>query len=199
VSETSIFSYLEKQLRESIGEPRYHQSVCKSHFALSMERAEKLGGAMIAFGLKRRDAVALVMPNTESLIVSLLAVIGIGAIAVPLPTLVSEEDLAELLHDCRAKLIITTDADVLNIVRVTAQTQSRAAIVSTNSDCFEGIAGFEEFLEMNGSTDLTARGADALLVYKRNAAGSWESVMLGHSAFIEKILTIGPSIYQRAL
>ncbi len=115
-----------------------------------------------------------------------------------MPTHASEDDLADLLQRCGAKLIVTSDADMSNIIRATARTQNRAAIVSTSSDWFEGVAGFDEFLEMGRPADLIAAGTDALLVYQRDAAGAWNSIMLDHSAFTAKVLAIAASIYYRA-
>jgi amino acid adenylation domain-containing protein len=73
-------------------------------------RANQLAHLLQAQGVGQGDMVALCLPRSLDLIVSMLAVLKAGAAYVPLDPAYPLDRLAFMLEDTRAKLVLTTDA-----------------------------------------------------------------------------------------
>ncbi|NLC27855.1 MAG: long-chain-fatty-acid--CoA ligase [Campylobacteraceae bacterium] len=58
--------------------------------------------------IKSSDKIAIVVANSEEFIVSFLAITKIGAIAVPINTFLKHEELAYIINDAEAKLLISS-------------------------------------------------------------------------------------------
>jgi len=61
-------------------------------------------------GIKKGDAVAIIVGNSVEFIVSLFAITKIGAIAVPINTFLKKGEFEYILNNCEAKLLISSAA-----------------------------------------------------------------------------------------
>src|SRR6185503_3125389 len=68
--------------------------------------AARCRGALAAQGIGPGDRVCLVMSDSPEMVVALLAIMGMGAVAVPCSTLLPPEGLAYVFKDSAAKLVI---------------------------------------------------------------------------------------------
>jgi benzoate-CoA ligase family protein len=74
------------------------------------ERAAKVAGALRDLGIEPEQRVALCMVDTADFVATFLGAIMLGAVPVPLNTLLTTEDYAYLLRDSRARAVIASDA-----------------------------------------------------------------------------------------
>ena len=80
-----------------------------SYAALS-ERIDRAAGALAALGLDAEQRLALVMLDTVDFVAAFLGAIKLGAVPVPLNTLLTADDYRYLLRDSRARALIVSDA-----------------------------------------------------------------------------------------
>ncbi len=74
------------------------------------ERARRAAAALSALGVVPEQRVALCMLDTVELPAAFLGAIALGAVPVPLNTLLAADDYRYLLRDCRARALIASDA-----------------------------------------------------------------------------------------
>ncbi|GAB4391303.1 MAG: AMP-binding protein [Kiloniellaceae bacterium] len=79
-----------------------------SYAALAVESA-RLATGLLDAGLARDEAVLLLAPNSAAWIVAYLAVIRAGGLVVPLDDLSSDDEVARVLADCRARWAFTVN------------------------------------------------------------------------------------------
>ncbi len=73
------------------------------------ERARRAATALRELGVEPEQRVALCMLDTVELPAVFLGAIAVGAIPVPLNTLLAADDYRYLVHDCRARALIASD------------------------------------------------------------------------------------------
>ena len=73
-------------------------------------RAAKAAGALRGLGVQAEQRVAMVMLDTVDFVATFLGAIALGAVPVPLNTLLTTADYAYMLGDSRARVVIASDA-----------------------------------------------------------------------------------------
>jgi acetyl-CoA synthetase len=73
------------------------------------EEVNKLSNALINLGIKKGDRVAIYLPFTPEVVISLLAIARIGAISVPLFSGFGEEPIKVRINISKTKMVITAD------------------------------------------------------------------------------------------
>jgi len=73
------------------------------------EMVDRLATCLAAFGVRKRDSVAILLPNMIQCVVSYFAILKIGAIAVMNNPLYSDRELEYQFADSGAKVLITLD------------------------------------------------------------------------------------------
>lgn len=76
--------------------------------------AARCRGALAAQGIRPGDRVCLVMSDSPEMVSALLAIMGMGAVAVPCSTLLPPEGLAYVFKDSEAKLVIVSPEHLEN-------------------------------------------------------------------------------------
>ncbi|HKY50542.1 MAG TPA: benzoate-CoA ligase family protein, partial [Candidatus Limnocylindria bacterium] len=66
----------------------------------------RTGSALRSLGVEMEDRVALLLPDSPEFIATFLGAIRIGAVPVTLSTYLTSDDYAELLADCRARVLV---------------------------------------------------------------------------------------------
>ncbi|MBW4427547.1 MAG: long-chain fatty acid--CoA ligase [Nostoc desertorum CM1-VF14] len=74
------------------------------------ELAGKAANALRGLQVKKGDRVALFLPNIPEFVISYLGILKIGAIAVSINVMLKNAEVSYILHDCAAKVIITTES-----------------------------------------------------------------------------------------
>ena len=66
----------------------------------------RAGSALRSLGVEIEDRVALLLPDSPEFVATFLGAIRIGAVPVTLSTYLTSDDYAELLADCRARVLV---------------------------------------------------------------------------------------------
>ena len=77
-------------------------------YAALLERVHRIAGVLRDLGLQPEQRLALFMADCPDFIATYLAVMRIGAVAVPVSTMLRPDGLAGLLRDSRARLLAVT-------------------------------------------------------------------------------------------
>lgn len=80
-----------------------------------LAQVNRTGNALLALGVEREQRVALLLLDCPEFVYSFFAAVKIGAVAVPLNTLLKPDDYRYLLHDSRARVLIISAALVPQI------------------------------------------------------------------------------------
>ncbi|MEV5682888.1 type I polyketide synthase [Streptomyces sp. NPDC052164] len=141
-------------------------------------RTARLAGHLADLGLARGDRVAVLLGNRVEAVESLLAVTRAGGVGVPLDTGNSETELARLLDDSGARVLITDDV-CLRRRAASAVRPGLTVVVAEGGE--EDGAGDEDEDEDGagaGAGDRPATGAEGVLRYEELAGTEPQSPAL---------------------
>ena len=85
-------------------------------------KANGLAHALKSLGLGKGDRVALLLPNSPTYVISYFGILKIGAIVVNINVMTHGEELIEFLKHTGAKLVITLDLFVENVLKIVKHT-----------------------------------------------------------------------------
>jgi benzoate-CoA ligase len=74
------------------------------------ERVNRLGGALLQLDVRPEERVAFLLPDSPAWAYVFFGAMKIGAVAVPLNTLLAPKDYEYLLNDCRARVLVVHDS-----------------------------------------------------------------------------------------
>lgn len=72
-----------------------------------LEKVDRFARALELICIGKGDRVALICPNTLEFVLSVFAISKLGAIVVPINTMLKNEEYRYILRDCEAKVLIT--------------------------------------------------------------------------------------------
>ncbi|TXH88401.1 MAG: AMP-binding protein [Rhodoferax sp.] len=162
----------------------------KHTYSALQKAANRLSHALAAQGVQRGDRVALVMPQSFETAVAYMAVLQLGAVAMPLSLLFGPEALEFRLRDSEAVLAIadSTALPALHTARATCP-QLRCVVevgggktLATGAD-----ARWADLLRGQSDTFAMVRTtADepAVLIYTSGTTGNPKGALLAHRALI---------------
>ncbi len=73
-----------------------------------LERVDRMARALEVMGVVQGDKIALICPNSLEFVQSVFAISKLGAITVPINTMLKNEEYRYILSDCGAKVLITS-------------------------------------------------------------------------------------------
>ena len=73
------------------------------------DRVERFGHALRALGIRREERILICLTDTIDWPTAFLGAIKAGVVAVPINTLLTEDDYAYMLEDSRARLLVVSD------------------------------------------------------------------------------------------
>jgi acetyl-CoA synthetase len=154
------------------------------------EQANRLSNALVAQGVARGDRVAIVMPQCFETAVAYMAVLQMGAVAMPLSLLFGPDALEFRLQDSDAVLAIadaTSLADLLLTRKRCPQLRTVVGvgapqIVQGQADCEFGEM-LDQFSTQFTPVD-TLSDDPAILIYTSGTTGNPKGALLAHRALI---------------
>ena len=188
----SIFGYLARQLEERPDSDAYVYRGGKTTFRELHSSASKLAGALKARGVRPGDRVAMVMQDSIELVLAILAVMGMGGIAVPINPLLSESDICHGVNDSGAKMLFVSDSYLDVALELESQLE---AIVASGSER-PGITAFATLLESGTSEPLTNVDGPAFIVYTSGSTGKPKGALHYHSDICCIVEAIGRQVYE---
>ncbi len=151
------------------------------------QAANRLSRVLEDWGVQPGDRVAIVMPQRFETAVAYMAVLQMGAVAMPLSMLFGPEALEFRLHDSAAVLAICDESSIGNVVAVRAHCPQLRRVL--------GVAGARAQADVDYGQALarvapeytpvpTAADAPAVLIYTSGTTGNPKGALIPHRALI---------------
>jgi long-chain acyl-CoA synthetase len=152
-------------------------------YAALRDQVDHLRGGLASVGIGRGDRVALLCSNSRHFVVSYFAIIGIGAVAVPMNPLSPSPEIEAELRDVGASTVIIeklSTATWLNVDRTTVPTVS-TVITCDGSNVPAGALVIDDLLAAD-PIERAEVDADHLstLIFTSGTAGKPRAAMLTH-------------------
>ncbi|HZR53176.1 MAG TPA: benzoate-CoA ligase family protein [Streptosporangiaceae bacterium] len=142
-------------------------------YAELLDRVQRAAGGLRSRGLEPEQRVLMFMSDSPDFVVAYLAAMRIGAIPVPVSTMLRAEGLAELLVDSRARLLV-----------ITPEFTERAAAVAASAPELRGVVGVPDLV--SGAPDPAvypvSPDSPAFWLYTSGTTGTSKGAMHRHGA-----------------
>jgi benzoate-CoA ligase len=145
-------------------------------------------GALAGLGVEPGDRVALVMSDSPEMVISILAVMGLGAVVVPCSTMLPPEGLAYVLRDSGAKLVIASAEHLAN-----AKAAGAPRVVAA-PDEFNGLLAKATPAAL-GEFDA---GTPCLILYTSGSTGQPKGAVHRHGHMPWTVESVAKKIYRLA-
>ncbi len=107
----AAYDLIERNLRAGFGaKTAYIDDQRRLTYAELDQRSAAFANALLALGVQREQRVLLCMHDTVDLPVAFLGAIRAGIIPVPVNTLLTQNDYAYMINDCRAPVVVVSAA-----------------------------------------------------------------------------------------
>ena len=122
-------------VKETTSERPDHPALLFKGAVMTYAQLEQLSNdfasALIELGVKKGDRVALVLPNTPQLVLTMLGTWKAGGIAVPLNALYTGHELEQAFQECEAETVVVMTRYYSKVKAVQARTKIRN-VIATN-------------------------------------------------------------------
>jgi acetyl-CoA synthetase len=160
-------------------------------YAQLQQAADALSHVLVGLGVQRGDRVAIVLPQRFETAVAYVAVLQMGAVAMPLSLLFGPEALEYRLQDSDAVVAIVDASSVSNVLAVRAQCPSLREVIGVDlsraADMLAVDVDFASALaEQQRSFTAVQTKADegAVLIYTSGTTGPPKGALIPHRALV---------------
>ncbi len=157
-------------------------------------RVSALADALHRRGVGYGDRVMVLMLNRPEFVEAVLAANMLGAIAVPVNFRLAPPELAFLVQDCTARVLVTEPAlaPAATATREIAPVLETIVVAGADSDPGGGLLGYEELIAESGEphprVDVPA-DAPALIMYTSGTTGHPKGAVLTHTNLTGQTMT----------
>ncbi len=156
-----------------------------SYSYLALKRAaDALSHTLQGLGVQRGDRVAIVMPQRFETAVAYMAVLQMGAVAMPLSMLFGPEALQFRLHDSGAVVAICDESSIASIKAVRGECPMLRRVLAAGSAW--GLGDLDLNLDYHRAFTAAVTKADeaAVLIYTSGTTGPPKGALIPHRALI---------------
>jgi long-chain acyl-CoA synthetase len=169
----------------------------------ALRKVAALGSLLTRLGVERGDRVAILSENRVEWALTDYALLGLGAIPVPIYTTLLEPDIEYILRDSGAKgIVLATEPQLAKIMNVRPHlpdlkfvlAMDCAKLQGTGAECWEGSIALEMGLMTNAvelftAKALAAKAEDvATFLYTSGTMGKPKGVILTHANIVSNVL-----------
>ncbi len=138
-----------------------------------------------SLGLKEKDVITLYASNCWEWVVSYFGIARIGAIINPVNTMLTSEEIQYVVHDCKAKAIITSSDKVLEVIKL--KNDKKIDLVISFNGSQQGSIDFNELINTpNSRIEMPNISSKSLstIAYTSGTTGYPKGAMQSHQAVI---------------
>ena len=151
------------------------------------ERALRAGAALQALGVRPEQRVALCMLDSVDFVATFLGAIALGAVPVPLNTLLTADDYAYLVRDMRAAALIGSDALLGKLGPAIAAAGTAAGCETALGGALGALPSWRARIDEAGPLEAFARTTPddvAFWLYSSGSTGKAKGAMHLHGSLI---------------
>lgn len=145
-------------------------------YAQLAERVNRCGSALQGLGVRPEERVLLLLADEPAFAYAFFGAIKIGAVAVPVNTLLKEHDYRYLIEDTRAVVLIVSAALLPAIERLITSNIGRLRhVIVAGAGAAAGTMGFADCLASGSPTlqaEATCRDDEAFWLYSSGSTGT---------------------------
>lgn len=150
----------------------------------------RMASGLTNLGLKSGDRIAICLPQRIETAVALLAILQIGAVAVPLTVLFGPDALAYRLKNAECKLAICDTASLANVLAIRHEVPALTQVIACAGASDDSALDWDQVIA--GGTDqfpVTVTRADdaALIIYTSGTTGPPKGALIPHRAMFGNI------------
>ncbi|MBU3738485.1 MAG: AMP-binding protein, partial [Rhodoferax sp.] len=156
-------------------------------YAELQEQADRLSHALLALGVRRGDRVAVVLPQRFETAVALMAVLQMGAVAMPLSILFGPDALEFRLRDSEAVVALCDDNALAALQQVRANCPLLRTVMGVGGAAVPADVSYEQATARPGPAFVpvhTACDEAAVLIYTSGTTGNPKGALIPHRALI---------------
>jgi long-chain acyl-CoA synthetase len=169
----------------------------------ALRKAAALASLLSRLGIERGDRVAILSENRVEWALTDYALLGLGAISVPIYTTLLEPDIEYILRDSGAKgIVLATEPQLAKIVNVRPRLPDLKFVLAmecdnlggTGAECWEGSIALELGLMTSAVELFTTKAAVAqpediaTILYTSGTMGKPKGVILTHANIVSNVL-----------
>ncbi len=155
-------------------------------------RVTALAGALSRRGVRFGDRVLILMLNRTEFVESFLAANRLGAIAVPVNFRMTPPEIAFLVKDCEAKVIIAEEVLAAVATAVRDLDPHLATVIVAGAAAEDGVLGYDDLLAEEGgpveAVDVP-NDSPALIMYTSGTTGRPKGAVLTHTNLSGQAMT----------
>jgi acetyl-CoA synthetase len=151
------------------------------------QQANRLSRVLAVLGVARGDRVAIVMPQRFETAVAYMAVLQMGAVAMPLSMLFGPEALEYRLHDSEAVLAICDESSIASVRSVRANCPLLASVLGVGGAGAQADVDYADALSRvtpDFVPAVTDANEAAVLIYTSGTTGNPKGAVIPHRALI---------------
>ena len=155
-------------------------------FAQLQREANAMSQLLVRLGVQRGDRVAIVMPQRFETAIAYMAVLQMGAVAMPLSMLFGPEALEYRLQDSEAVVAICDESSIANLSQVRAQCPALRTVVGVGGAAAQSDLAWEDERAVDARFVAAETKADegAVLIYTSGTTGPPKGALIPHRALI---------------
>ncbi|MBC5784412.1 AMP-binding protein [Ramlibacter sp. USB13] len=156
-------------------------------FAQLQREANAMSRLLVGLGVHRGDRVAIVMPQRFETAIAYMAVLQLGAVAMPLSMLFGPEALEYRLQDSEAVVAICDESSIGNIGQVRASCPLLRSVVGVGGAAAQADLSWEAqraTLETGFTPAATHADDGAVLIYTSGTTGPPKGALIPHRALV---------------
>ena len=160
-------------------------------YAQLQQSADALSHVLTDLGVQRGDRVAIVLPQRFETAVAYMAVMQMGAVAMPLSLLFGPEALAYRLHDSEAVVALVDASSVSNVLTVRAQCPALHTVVGIDlhnaADMLHVDVDYASAIaaQQRSFTQVQTKAEEgAVLIYTSGTTGPPKGALIPHRALM---------------
>jgi benzoate-CoA ligase family protein len=119
------------------------------------ERVERFGHALRTLGIRREERILICLLDTIDWPTAFLGAVKAGVVAVPVNTLMTEDDYRFMLADSRARVLVVSEALYLKFAALIPDAPDLVHVIVSGDDS-HGHLAFEELIGKSGTSAVTA-------------------------------------------